>query len=340
MGAVRQHGKRRSILRDSFSLENPRRSKNNPRMPNWLLKSAVQRAISFLPQSHRWNELLQNKITQSLALTPGRFEVRLRDTHRYLEQFLKFGAPNAGEFSVLELGTGWNPVMPVGLYLCGASEVWTIDIVSHLTPARIRNTLGFFVDYHRRGALEKLIPRARPDRLAKLQEILAQPADETVDSLLPRLNIHVVVRDAQDTGIPPASVDLFCSNSVLEYIPPAALANMLAEFKRVARPGAVLCHFINLGDEYAKFDSTITPFNFLKYSDAQWRLLDSPFTRKNRLRISDYRELLLQAGGTILQEDLVNGDPRDLERIRLAPRFQHYSPADLLVLQAWITAKF
>jgi SAM-dependent methyltransferase len=309
-------------------------------MPNWLIKSAIQRAISFLPQSHRWNEFLQNKITQSLELTPGRFEVRLQDTRRYLEQFLKFGAQNAGEFSVLELGTGWNPVMPVGLYLCGAAEVWTIDIVSHLTRARIRNTLGFFAEYDRRGSLEKLIPRARPERMAKLKEILAQPANENGDSPLARLNIHALVRDAQDTGIPPASVDLFCSNSVMEYIPRAALVNMLAEFKRIARPGAVLCHFINLGDEYAKFDSTITPFNFLKYSDAQWSLLDSPFTRKNRLRISDYRELFVQAGCTILQEDHVDGDPRALERIRLAPRFQQYSQADLLVLQSWITARF
>jgi hypothetical protein len=309
-------------------------------MPNWLIKSAVQRAISLLPQSHRWNELLQNKITKSIELTPARFEQRLAYTSRHLDRFFEFRSRSGESFSVLELGTGWYPVLPVALFLCGAANVWTFDIVSHLNPERIRQTLELFVEYDRRGILAKHVPLLRPERLVKLKEMIPVSATGPGESALEALNIHALVRDAQDTGLPAASADFFCSNSVLEYVPRMALAKMLSEFGRIARPGAVQSHFINLGDEYAKFDRSITPFNFLKYTDSQWAFFDSPFTRKNRLHISDYRNLLTQSGCAIAREENNIGDVVQLESIRLAPQFQGYSQADLLVLATWITARF
>lgn len=309
-------------------------------MPHWLIKSAIHRTLSYLPGSHWWNEQLQKKISRSLDLTSGRFELRLRDTKRHLDQLFEFGPENLSQFSVFELGTGWYPVVPVALYLCGAAGVWTVDIVSHLNPERIKRTFDFFLEYDRNGMLGKFLPRLRPERLVKLKDTLAQPSDKNGGSVLEALNIHALVRDAQNTGIAPASINLFVSNGVMEYIPRPVLSNMLAEFKRIARPGAVLSNFIVLADEYAQFDHSITRFNFLKYSDSQWKFLDSPFTSKSRLRISDYRELFTQAGCDILDEKHEKGDIRDLEKIRLAPQFEKYSKADLLVLTAWITSRF
>src|SRR6185437_12882526 len=100
-------------------------------MPHWLIKSAVQRTISFLPRSYWWNELLQRKITKSIELTEARFEQRLGDARLHLDRLSEFGIANSQGFSVLELGTGWYPTVPIALYLCGAAEIWTIDIVSH-----------------------------------------------------------------------------------------------------------------------------------------------------------------------------------------------------------------
>jgi len=308
-------------------------------MPHWLIKSAVQRTISFLPRSHWWNELLQRKITKSIELTEARFEQRLGDARLYLDRLFEFGTPDPRRFSVLELGTGWFPIIPTALYLCGAAEIWTIDIVSHLNPQRVRATLELFIKYAERGLLQKCIPRLLPERLAKLKEICASAVAENVDSILGALNIHALVRDAQHTGLSQEAIDLFISSSVLEYIPKGVLANMLAEFKRIARPGAVHNHFINLGDEYAHFDRSITRFNFLKYPDWQWKFLDAPFTRKSRLRISEYRELFARAGWKIVREENIDGSAQDLERIKLAPQFQKFSKEDLLVIKSWLIAK-
>src|SRR5438045_242194 len=97
-------------------------------MPHWLIKSAIHRAISLLPASHWWNELLQTYGTHSLQLGPERFELRLEYCRRHLEHLFEVQSPRPTGFAVLELGTGWYPIVPIGLYLCGASEVWTYDI--------------------------------------------------------------------------------------------------------------------------------------------------------------------------------------------------------------------
>ena len=107
-------------------------------VPHWLIKSAIHRAISFLPRSERWNEVFQTYVTKSLEIDRGGFEQRLDFCRRHLEHFLELQPMRAENFSVLELGTGWFPIVPVGLYLCGASEIWTFDIVPLLRSSRMK----------------------------------------------------------------------------------------------------------------------------------------------------------------------------------------------------------
>ena len=67
--------------------------------------------------------------------------------------------------------------------------------------------------------------------------------------------------------------------------------------------------------------------------------MDSPLTPHNRLRISDYRALLGEAGFEIAKEINTSGSPDDFAKIRLAAEFQNYSAEDLLVLTSWLVAK-
>jgi len=107
-------------------------------MPHWLIKSAVQRVISTLPASHKWNEFFQNRVTRSLELTDSRFEARLEYCRRHFEH-LRDLRPGGGDgFTVLEIGTGWFPVVPVGLFLCGAAGPGRSDI----SPLLVRNVWG------------------------------------------------------------------------------------------------------------------------------------------------------------------------------------------------------
>jgi len=187
--------------------------------------------------------------------------------------------------------------------------------------------------------LAKSLPWLRPERMARVREALKTAKTQKPESLLASMNIHALVRDASATGLESNSIDLFVSTSVLEYVPRHVLALMFSEFNRLSMPYAVMSHFINLLDEYCHFDKTITPFNFLKFSERQWWFLSSPLIWKNRLRISDYRALLTKAGFEITQELNTYGPAQELEQVPLAPEFRGYSQADLLVLRSWLVAK-
>lgn len=307
-------------------------------MPHWLIKSAAQRAISWLPGRHRWNELFQKHVTHSIDLTAQRFEARLEYARRHLDNFLELRPHRADRFRVCELGTGWFPVVPISLLLCGAGEVCSYDIAPLLSGSRLRDTFEKFGDYERSGALARFLPRLRPERWKRMREVAATAGQAPPEAVLEQLDIRVRVRDARDTGLPPGTIDLFVSTGVLEYIPVPELKAILAEFKRLGSRDAVQSHYLNLVDQYSYFDPSITPFNFLKFPSRRWKYLNSPLTWLNRLRISDYRQLFAEAGYRVTRENNTSGSAEDLRKIRLAPEFQHYKQEDLLVLISWLTA--
>jgi hypothetical protein len=307
-------------------------------MPNWLIKSALHRTISWLPNRQFWNGLFQTWITKSNHLEPAAFETKVAESHRHLQAFQPAHRP-VTDFTVFELGTGWFPIIPIGLYLCGAREVWTVDIEPLLNPGRLNRVLQFYCDYAQRGQLKPLLPQHLPERLEKLRPLLPQALTQPPATVLAQLPVHVLVADARKTPVPPASVDFFTSSGVLEYIPRPVLQGILAEARRIAAPGAVMSHRLNLIDQYSYFDSSITAFNFLRYTERQWRWLNSPLTWQNRLRISDFRTLLTDAGFEIAREESTPGSPQALASVPLAPEFKRYTREDLLVLHSFLTAR-
>ncbi len=283
--------------------------------------------------------MFQTCVTKSLEIDRGGFEQRLEFCRRHLEHFHELQSARRESFTVFELGTGWFPIVPIGLYLCGASEIWTFDIVPLLRNSRMQRTLGFFCEYDQKGELQNHLPRLRPERVAQLREALAAAGSESPQTLLERFNIHAVVRDARATGLSAKSIDLFFSTSVLEHIPREILADIFREFRRLATNNAAMSHRVGLDDQYHYLDRSITPFNFMQYSDRAWKYLDSPLTPHNRLRISDYRALLRETGFEVAKEVNTSGSPKELEKVRLAPEFQNYSTEDLLVLTSWLVAR-
>jgi hypothetical protein len=310
-------------------------------MHSWLLKALVQRAIGALPYRYYWNELLQERVTRSLQLTTARFEASLHNCRNHLEQLACFGGRGkSGDFSVFELGTGWFPTVAIALYLCGAREIWTWDIAPLLRRERLKHTLRRFLDREHEQILQDHV-QDTPDRLTRLREVMTlceDPRGPEPAALLERLGIHYRTGDASRSGLPPHSIDLVLSDVVLEYLSPQQLSEILREFRRIAAPCAVMSHTISLDDQYAAYDPRITKFNFLRFSDRTWRLLNNPIIPLNRLRVSDYRSALSQSGFRIVEENSQRGDPAELARTPVAKRFRDYAVDDLLVTYSWLVA--
>lgn len=299
-------------------------------MPHWLIKSGAQRALSLLPASHIWNEVLQKYVSRSAGYNADMFEEGLARGRCHYEHLVRLRPDCAERFCALELGTGWYPIVPICLYLCGATEVWCYDIRQYVSADRLDCLLQLVADYAQTGGLRRLLPAARNDRITTLLEIGRRTGLDACGKL-GLVNIHLQVADARSTGLPAGAIDFFYSIGTLQHIPRDVLLGIFLEFHRLSRPHAVMSHFILLEDQYQRFDHRISPLNYLRYSPHAWRWLDSPITPQNRLRVSDYRELNEKAGFEVKCETNRRLPEAELDHVRLAPAFQRYAKDDLLV---------
>jgi hypothetical protein len=309
-------------------------------MASWLAKAMVQRGIGALPYPQFWNGLLQDWVTHSTRLTNEIFRENLRNCGIHLANLQRYNLTKLGGFSAFELGTGWFPVVPIGLFLCGAREVWAWDIAPLLKIDRLKDVIARFLELEERQLLKDYL-HALPDRLDLLREVMTRcDSPESYDParLLEQLNIYYRLGNAARSGLTPKSVDLIVSDVVFEYLSAEALFEILIEFRRIAAPEAVMSHSIALDDQYSGSDPRITQFNFLRFSDRMWRWLNNPIIPLNRLRISDYRRLFSESGFQIVEETSRRGDPAELTRIPLAERFRAYRTEDLLITYARLVA--
>ncbi|MCU0694450.1 MAG: methyltransferase domain-containing protein [Polyangiaceae bacterium] len=305
-------------------------------MPRWILKAILQGAFSQLPAPQRWNRFFQQRVTRSLALTDEFFQMKWRVSQRHVEayrQHRRAGSP--AELPVaIELGTGWYPIAAIGLVLNGVGKVVSVDIQDLLHRDRVIAALERCDALLDRGAIEPLLPEQR----GRLRDALARASGRDAREILALLGIESVVADARKIPLTSGGVDLFVSNNTLEHIPREVIADIFREFGRLAAPGAVMSHHIDLSDHYANFDRSVSVFNFLKYSARTWRWFNSSLHYQNRLRVNDFRDLHAAGGWEVVREESTRGDPGVLRALRLAPYFAGYREEDLLVHRTWMVS--
>jgi hypothetical protein len=309
-------------------------------MTSWLLKAAVQGAVSVLPVRDRVNDFFQRNVSGSVAPSEAGFERKVAQCRRHLENYRENGAAERDPLpgAVLELGTGWYPIVPIGLTVAGVDRVITTDVRSLCDLGKAREALRFFASRLQSGQLQMLLPQIDSERARLVISTAADRTSHDARQVLERLGIQLLVCDVRQAHLPAASVDLFVSNNTLEHIAPDVLREIMAEFHRLARPAAVMNHFIDMSDHYAHFDSEITEFNCLRYSDRVWRVFNNRLHYQNRLRVSDYRRIVEDAGFRIVAEELGRGPVEELNHVKLAAPFRRYPSEELIALRCWLTA--
>jgi len=273
-----------------------------------------------------------------MQLRDSKFAEKLACCNRHWEAYKRFNPHGTRCPLVLEIGTGWHPIVPIGLYLCGADRIYTIDKNSLLRPETVEATLRLYQQFARHGKLKRILTDVRPDRVDKLIALQPTGTGRAALELLREFNIEPLIRDSGPLPLPSGSVQLLVSNNTLEEIPPEELRYLFVEFRRVCSRDGVMSHLVDMGDYYARIDPRISPYNYLKYSEKIWKYANNPIVQQNRLRVSDYRELHVAAGFQIVAERADRGSPSDLNAIRLAKEFARYAREDLEVLRASIVS--
>ena len=304
-------------------------------LSKWIIKAVVQKAISYLPLSGRINYFFQRYVTGGVLLTDEHFGLKLQHARDHLLNLHSHGSPGK-EQSILELGTGWYPVVPVFFFLTSTGKVTSIDIQQWMTRKTQLLTLLKFKQWRKRGMLDELLPDIDQSRWDLLMKVVNEPEGYDREQINDLIGLTPMLQDARNLDLESGSIDFICSNNTFEHIPEAVLRDILKEFKRLLKPSGVMSHFIDMSDHFAHFDSRITIYNFLKFSRKRWRLIDNRIQPQNRLRFRDYIALYRETGLPVSGEIIRPGDQQEVEGLNVHPEFSGYSPQELAISHAYV----
>ena len=272
----------------------------------WLAKAALQRGLGLLPQGERLNYVFQRHVAHSLPAGESVFRRKLARAEQHLSAYEEHGPGTPpGEATFYEFGVGWDLAIPLSYAKLGVGRQVLVDIR----------------------------PSARVELVNDSLAALELDGVRSLDGLQERFGIeYLAPRDARATGLPSGSVDFVSSTDVCEHVPEGDLAAIFRECHRLLRAGGAFSCRIDLQDHYAYFDRRLSRYNFLRFSDRAWSLVNSPLHHQNRLRAKDYLRLVREAGFKLLTEAPSGPSEEglaDLASLPLAPRFRGYSPQEL-----------
>ena len=134
----------------------------------------------------------------------------------------------------LEIGTGRTINVPIGLWLCGASRIITVDLNPYLNEELVIESIGYIRQHG--GEIEKLFDNfsQTPQFKDRLNQLISVKSN--LDALLEIMNIeYLAPADASSLYIESDSIDFFFTVNVFEHIPANIIKKILLEAKRVLR---------------------------------------------------------------------------------------------------------
>jgi len=275
---------------------------------NWRSKVIMQFLLSHLPKGEQINYLLQNLITKSHS--PEKIGCRIPNLVKKLQLINNYKKLEG--ISALEIGTGWDAINALLLYLMGAKIIYTYDHVPHVRYKLIKEVINQIENRIDEIHSITLIPKSvLVNRITKLQ-----CATNTKMVFKTANIIYKSPGDATRTELSDNSIDLVFSHAVLEHVSESIIHSLIIETKRVLRKNGIVYHAIGLHDHYAGFDKNINKVNFLRYPEWLWSFfIKNKISYHNRLREKEFINIFESHGAKI---EMINNmiDPEDVETLK------------------------
>ena len=304
----------------------------------WIAKAVVQKGISFLPFKTHINQFFQRRGTGAISLDDQHFGWKIGHAQDHLALWQKH-FPNLDRSSakVLELGTGWYPIVPVYFWLHGVNSMDSLDLYPWISAEHCQTTAKKFVEWHSSGQLQPFMGGVDTDRWSKLEQ--AAKKTMSLESFLSMIGLRTLVGDATSkiAGMH-ESYEFICSNNTLEHILEAPLIAILKNFKGLLSHGGGSSHFIDLSDHFGHFDRSNTTYNFLKFSPLQWRLIDNDIQPQNRLRWPQYLDIFTRLGYSVVEAEVRPGSLDELRKVKVHSSFAGLSEAELAITHGYVVA--
>jgi len=235
---------------------------------NHRIKSFIFQALEKLPRPlgdqvyHRLQRITAKSVHNE-------YEFQQATIRQFVDELDKLHL-NFDKNRVVEIGSGWLPVLPYDLlFRYRAKEVLTFDINEHYQAATIREFNNFY---------EK-----------RFQVGLSNPHLPPFVQYFPKKNILNV-------SIEPETIDAMTSRNVLEHIHPGDLELIHKQAYQYLRKDSFVIHQISPSDHRAYTDHSLSLWDFLQYSQSDWDKIQTRFDYHNRLRQPEYVNLFQQCG--------------------------------------------
>lgn len=286
----------------------------------WKKKARIAGLLDTIPLGQRAHYFVQRHITRSLPRKPKPEYFEILDWH--LDNFNTHAGGLEGK-RLFEFGAGWDLFYNIWLYGHGLDEQTVVDLNPYLKPELVNFEI-------------KRMQEMGKGKVARMPEVEIRSAKD-----LEKLGItYLAPCDARDTGLPAGSFDLVVSTNTMEHIPHPDLALILKESFRLLKPGGVVSSKIDYTDHYFYTDKSIGPYNYMRFTDDEWRRYNPDGHFQNRGRHSDYVRLFTEAGFELIKSDPVceypdAAPPPEAER---APAFHNLNEVDLKTTAGYFCA--
>lgn len=280
--------------------------------------------------------MFQKYVTKGVYLDDQHFKYKLDALRDHLKYYKKYGGTPRQEALVLELGTGWYPIVPTMLYLSDFKKTISIDISNWMNLDRQIVAFQKIIEYYDKGLLAEYADEVNAEKISVLRELCENRDDYTIEDINSIINLEYKLMDATSLDFEDGTFDLICSNNTFEHVYENVLRGILKEFKRVLKSDGVMSHFIDLSDHFAHLDKTINIYHFLRFSKREWNLIDNSIQPQNRMRWKDYLKMYAELGIEVKEEDYREGSTELLSDVDVHAEYKGYTPPELAISHGYV----
>lgn len=302
---------------------------------NWRVKALLTRLLGCTP---RGGDIVNYYRTHLGKGAQFDIKMRLGSGQRLLTK-LRHEQVEIANTRILEIGSGWHPILPLLLYLGGSRRVVMTDHQPWMSPATVRATWEQF--HTRLPEVAAIVGVSEVHAREKLA--ILGPVDDHWREHWARagLEYHAPLNLAQQDP-PNGPFDIIFSNSVFQLVAERILRSLVLRTPRWLAPGGICYHDISPGDTFAIDDRRLSVANHLQFSRWAWALYgQGRLGYHNRLRPSDYSRLFEEAGLAVGPWEIAT-DPkslRSLPQLRIHPDFRAYPAEELAAREARVVLR-
>ena len=284
---------------------------------NWKFKALVFRQLSKLTFGSDILFQLQKYGTREVPRRVEALDELLQAARKIFALYKEnYQGLQTSDFAFLEIGAGRDLAVAIALRMLGIPKVYCLDVDRLARASLVEHASKYMA-----AALNYPVPQIKNW------------------SDVEKFGIFYFAPSKLDDFTSLEQFTCFYSTDVLEHIPKSDLNEIIKRAAKMLPHGSLSIHGIDYSDHYARADQSLSRFNFLKFSDEQWKQYNPSLHYVNRLRHSEYVSFFKNSGFEIILDDPIIHAPEQEILMNLAPEFKSFEMDDLFARSSWIAAR-